>query len=486
MELKEINLGAPAAERDITEGLADYFVESDIFDAVAKGKTTILLGNRGSGKSAILKMLAARERANGTIVVEMAPQDYSYEMLSSILKKESEGSWAKQGAYTAAWKYLIYVIAMKELSRNTSGMKTGSAKKIYDYLRDNFKGEQANPIATLISYLKRLEGIKIGQYEAAAKTQELQKLYQLEEIVSLLPCIADMCKRKHKVLLLVDELDQGWDGSEDAKRFVSGLFHAAISVNQLTPGLRVLIALRQELYNNIPELYEDAQKVRDLIEHIRWDENGLRELIARRIRHSLGITERETASASWNRVFEETLEYRKTQSFNYLVDRTLYRPREMIGLCQGALDNTPAKVAKVNYQIITIAEIQYSGERLKDIAAEYRFQYPGILQVFETFRGMKYTFTRQELENHCIQVLIGESCPEAGEWLQHVDESSLISILWTVGFLRGQAAGGLKATRRSGSEYLGPHQVENLNLRTVPYFHVHPMFRTHLAMKESK
>lgn len=485
MELSQIHLGAPAAERDM-EGLADYFVKSKIYEDVVSGKTSFLLGNRGSGKSAILKMVGKKAEKSGAFVVEMSPEDYSYEMLSSVLKKEAEGSWHKQGAYTAAWKYLIYVTVMKTLDHSTGGLKTGSAKKIYNYLRDNFKGEQSNPIATLVSYLKRLESFKIGQYGSHGKVQELQKLYQLEEIMDLRPCIKELCD-KRPVLLLVDELDRGWDSSEDAKRFVSGLFHAAVTINQLTPHLRVIIALRQELYNNIPELYEDVQKVRDIIQHVRWDEVGLKELIARRIRHAFNIISAENNDTSWGRIFEPILEYRNTASFNYVVDRTLYRPRELIMFCQQALSATPNEATKINYRIIGQAETGYSGERLKDIAAEYRFQFPGLAQIFETFRGLKYTLARAELEFHCMRIILGElPCPEAASWLQNMDETHLISVLWDVGFLRAQAAGGQKALRRSGSKYLGPHQIENLNLGTIPYFHVHPMFRTYLAMKESK
>ena len=37
----------------------------------------------------------------------------------------------------------------------------------------------------LVSYLKRMEGLKIGQYEAALKTRELTKLYKLQELEPL-------------------------------------------------------------------------------------------------------------------------------------------------------------------------------------------------------------------------------------------------------------------------------------------------------------
>jgi len=37
---------------------------------------------------------------------------------------------------------------------------------------------------------------------------------------------------KAPILILVDELDKGWDSSEDAMAFVSGLFQAAIALNR--------------------------------------------------------------------------------------------------------------------------------------------------------------------------------------------------------------------------------------------------------------
>jgi ABC-type lipoprotein export system ATPase subunit len=50
---KGLNFGAPAAERDTSQGLKNYFVESEAFRRVQAREKYIILGNRGSGKSAI-------------------------------------------------------------------------------------------------------------------------------------------------------------------------------------------------------------------------------------------------------------------------------------------------------------------------------------------------------------------------------------------------------------------------------------------------
>lgn len=485
---RQLNFGALAAERDVAEGLKTYFVESEAFKNLRDGRRTVALGNRGAGKSAIFKMIAEWERQRGSLVLELSPDDYSYELLSQAMTPEERGSWAKQGAYSVAWKYLLYVLAMKEMVKG-GGLKRGPEQKIYEYLRDNHAATDTNPIGLLISYLKRLEGVKVGTYEAGLKARQLQHLYRLEEIQGLLPSVEQACN-KRRFIILIDELDKGWDKSEDAVAFIGGLFQAATTIAQQTPSLRVLISLRRELYESIPSLYDDAQKIRDIIQPIEWDETELLDLISRRIAHSLPDTAALSPEDRWNLVFSEQLDYRQTRSFNYMIDRTLYRPREIIQLCIMVRDRLMAERLDLpaDYKIISAAEMEYSEERLKDIASEYRFQYPGLRSVFETFRGMAYTLDRDDLEMHCLAIALGEVRVdvEARFWCDGIEADELIKILWNVGFLRAQAVGGLKARRRSGSSYLGSHQISSLSLSNIPRFHVHPMFRSFLGLKEQK
>lgn len=132
-------------------------------------------------------------------------------------------------------------------------------------------------------------------------------------------------------------------------------------------------------------------------------------------------------------------------------------------------------------------ELEYSAARQKDISSEYRFQFPGLESVFEVFRGRVYLFERTELEMLALQMCTGELRTDSStKWVLDQDPDFLIDVLWRVGFLRARAVGGLKALRRSGSSYVGPHQVATLNLRTVSHFQVHPMFRAALGMREPK
>lgn len=469
-----LDLGALAAERDIKRGLAAYFIESEDFKRVQGGDKLIVVGNRGAGKSAIFQMLAQRERAIGTYVIELPPEDYSYELLSRSMLPESSGSWAKIGAYAVAWKYLIYVQVMRELT--SKGARRKEAASIYRYVRDHHVAGTTGKLSALVSYIKRMEGVKVGNFDASLRTRELEKLYKLAEIAPLLPVLSEVLEEQ-RVVVLVDELDRGWDESEDAKAFVAGLFQACMGINALSDNLWVYISLRQELYDNIPALYEDAQKFRDVIEVVSWTKPRLLELIAARIRYSLGGIEWESDQRSWERVFSKESPEPGRSSFDYMIERTLLRPREIIQFCAKAVEAAfdGGTGLSIDASVIASVELAYSEERTKDIAAEYRFQYPGLLSLFEAFRGRDCYFDYEELALLCLEIALDRAVArQASSWVTDQDPDLLIEVLWHVGFLEAETVGG-------SGEFIGHHQISHFG--TERRFRVHPMFWAYLGLK---
>jgi hypothetical protein len=354
---------------------------------------------------------------------------------------------------------------------------------LYAFLRDRFESIADNPIDALISYLKRIESLKLGKYEAGIQTKELQRLFKLDELT---PAIDDLkaALRARPAYVFVDELDRGWDSSEDAQYFVAGLFRACIGLNQLYPGLHVLMSLRQELYDSIPSLYEDAQKHRDVIETIGWDEPRLLGLMAERIRRSYPEYAKDSDEVTWGRVFSEVLSYRTMKSFNYVVDRTLYRPRELILFGSYIRDVAQQHGRAVDYGIVAEAERQYSKARFDDITSEYRFQYPGLDRVLEQFRGVVYRIDQAVLEEKSIELIVNGVGGDADRWLVAYEPHKLVEALWEVGFLTARVVGGQKGVVRSGSQYVGSHQMPSLPLDGVQTYRIHPMFHSYLGLKE--
>lgn len=480
--LQNVSFGKLAAESEIDKGLKEYFIETGAFNRLKEKTKSILLGNRGSGKSAIIKMLAEHYRRNNTIVVELTPEDYSYEMLQKSMVSEKDGAWAKIGAYTAAWKYLIYILAMKNYFEDNKTILKSTSKKIFDYIRDKHKISNKNFWDIFISYINRIEGIKIGTYEAGLKKSELQQLYKLEEINGFLSDLKILSERK-PIIFLVDELDKGWDASEDAKAFIGGLFQAAISINQLSENFRVIVSLRKELYDNIPALYEDFQKYNDIFEVIEWDNKSLLKLITKRISHSLPELNKLTSIEKWRMIFKENINH--TESFEYIVGRTLYRPREIIQFCIEARQRAvELRTNKIDTNSIVTSEIRYSEKRSKDIATEYKTQYPYLLDIFEAFRGCSCFIERNELENICTNIILGEIKTRHLDWLTNQSEEFLITVFWQIGFLNIFTNCYIDGKQKEG--YYGCHQIGQSNIGNIQKFMIHPMFRMYLGVIENK
>ena len=139
-----------------------------------------------------------------------------------------------------------------------------------------------------------------------------------------------------------------------------------------------------------------------------------------------------------------------------MVDRTLYRPREMIAIATQSLEAAqslkPKERFPIDYATLSEAEVGYSEQRAADVAAEFRFQYPGLLSVFDVFRGRAYTMERDVLEEICFELATGGllTDKQAAEWVIERDPEELIEDLWGIGFLRARAVGGIKLGGEAG------------------------------------
>jgi hypothetical protein len=244
VDIQRLNLGSDSAERDIAVGLSEYFYQNSAYQKFLNSKKTILVGNRGAGKSAIFKYIASTEAKKGNLVLELSPEEYSYDLLSEYLKRENEGSWGKQSSYSVAWQYLLYNLIFNKIVENKRGLLLGPQRDIYNYVNTNSAMKGLSPIGVLVNYLKQLETVKLDAHESVVKSKNLQALYGLEEIKNLIPSLKKVLERS-RMKVLIDELDKGWDDSEDAKYFIAGLFQATQKINLISPGLRVYVSIKK-------------------------------------------------------------------------------------------------------------------------------------------------------------------------------------------------------------------------------------------------
>ncbi len=493
LDIKSLNLGSDSAERDIDVGLAEYFYKNDTYTRFLNGHKTILVGNRGAGKSAMFKYMGAIERKKGNLVLELSPEEYSYELLSEYLRSEKEGSWGKQSAYSVAWQHLLYSLIFKKIVDTKRGLLLGAQKNIYNFVINSGVEQETSSIGILVKYLKRIEQVKVKAFDGPSGSRDLQSLYDLEEIKALLPSLKNVL-RNTRITVLVDELDKGWDNSDDARYFIAGLFQATQKINLIHPNLKIYVSIRQELFDNIPQIYEDAQKIREDVEVIRWGQNELLELIARRIAHSFPESEKLTAIKRWKAVFVSKLSSSEIDSLDYIIERTQLRPRELLQFCKLCVECLDYSLVsqRIDERAIAAAEESYSEQKTRDLASEYRFQYPYLLDVFEVFRGQKTRYLKEELDYLLLSMACGDvDVDRAAKWVLETDYLELKQILWKIGFLKvlvprnASVQHSTKSANKEQNAYLGHYELPTVNLENIEQFKVHPACTQFLHLKDS-
>jgi hypothetical protein len=175
------------------------------------------------------------------------------------MASEHSGSWAKLGAYAVAWKYLIYVLIMKEVSRRKVHLKKGEASRIYKYIRDHHANDNASKLSALVSYLKTC-GREDRGHTRDARAENCSRAKGMQEVSRL--------RNRNQLPIIV--LGTGWTVAGTPPRtpgaFLAGLFRPACPSTPCTTTCGVHLA-PAGAHDDVPALYEDAQKYRDLIGH---------------------------------------------------------------------------------------------------------------------------------------------------------------------------------------------------------------------------
>lgn len=116
--LDQVYCGDPTAENEAAQ-LDNYFLETEQFRRTMSGDLNIVLGRKGSGKSAIFIQARDKVRSNrNNVVVDLAPEGFQLIKLKEfVLEQLSLGT--RKELIAAFWEYIIWLeIAYKLLEKD--------------------------------------------------------------------------------------------------------------------------------------------------------------------------------------------------------------------------------------------------------------------------------------------------------------------------------------------------------------------------------
>jgi hypothetical protein len=171
-------------------------------------------------------------------------------------------------------------------------------------------------------------------------------------------------------------------------------------------------------------------------------------------------------------VFPETVG--TSNSDNWLIERTLGRPRELIQFARyytESVDEATPDAAKLKD-----AEAAYSSWKLDDLCAEYSNQYRDLITLFAYWKTKffrhKYHLQRKELEEMMLQMAADVNI-DAPWWLsikENTDIEALLRVLYEIGFIGDFVLGGEGGSKTFYS-YIERHEPRFTEIQ------IHPCFR---------
>ncbi|AWV24261.1 Hypothetical protein RADP37_05388 [Roseomonas mucosa] len=475
MKISEIEWGDDSAEKD--QQLLEYFVTSDALNRLTKKNKSLVIGRKGTGKSALFaKLTQVFSEQDRTHVVTVKP---SYNSINNLMNDQVVArNFGVEIFFQHCWIRHLYKESLIQIGATQSGFAPNSyyafARKIA--ATENYVGKDI--VDSIIDFISRLR-IKAGTLGELGISLE-KNLREEGQIAEYERNLSGMLDSGEKVVILVDDLDLGWNNSELSNSFLMGLLSAVSHVMSSHKNLHVVIFLREDIYNLVLKSTQHSDKFRN-VERIKWDKEKLVSVLSARInfnRIKAGLP--DLGDAAFFSVFPETVGTANTD--NWLIERTLSRPRELIQFARNYSESVESTFP--SDAALKSAEPEYSRWKLADVCSEYRNQYPDLSRITSQwttkFQRRKYHLKREEIGEILKAILNDVDIDEA--WYKPIkekmDTDKLLEILFEIGligdFMLGGAGGGSK-TYYSYEDFSDPQFDE---------VQIHPCFRRALNTVE--
>ena len=332
------SFGDVAAE---DEPVLDYFLTTDAVKRIENNEVFMVLGRKGSGKTALVRFFA--ERLDSTASKSLNLRGYPWNVHAARIDRGA----SDVEAYVSSWRYLICLeLALLVLSKaEDSGHP--KAKAIKTFLKDNYGGltpalgdvlKPARIRLSGTSFEPEVLGFKLGSIDFERQPGDLGLGSELNALSdTLLSAAMEVAADSNfeRLLLHFDELDQGITTfDEQRERMLAGLILAARDVRRATKELAVpvnlVVYLRSDLWDDL--VFSDKNKITQTATlNLEWTSGTLLNLVNLRINAKL------QKGISWDDISTPSLMRGSQSKWNHVLSRTFLRPRDIIKFLNSAL-----------------------------------------------------------------------------------------------------------------------------------------------------
>ncbi len=414
-----LEIGKAAAEND-DEFLYECFLATGHYQQAINPRDSrfLVVGRTGAGKTALLKMI----EHNKSHVIRVDPMDLSLEHLSNLdIIQFITGLGLRIDPFLEMlWRYTFsvellrarYSITDHETAKTRlfSFIKTKRTRAI-DLLR-GLSSEFWKTVDVRVSEATRklerdVKGALTGEFagvnlsaEGAKKLTEEQRLNvqqrvnrvigqdtlsALQEVIHFLAeDVFDDDQNPYYVI--IDDLDREFAESDIKARLIKTLIESVIRMRPVR-NVKFVVGVRADVLELVLETTRDAsfqqEKFEDCFLHLRWSNDDLYDVLNRRI-NFLFKKEYTKDAVRFQDIFAS--EVNRTPTREYILERTLSRPRDAIQFTNECLRDAQQSPSVTPNNVKT-AEARYSTGRFNSLRDEWHVLYPAMDRFVAPLRG---------------------------------------------------------------------------------------------------
>lgn len=421
-------LGDVRAEAD-NEMLDQAFVETPDYRALIESHDrTIIVGRRGTGKSALVQELHRYWQRNDRVdVIRIIPEEYQTFALRPLASLFGPAFPHIRAGIRIAWRYAFIMETVRVKSRHYS-FKDRPANV---FLRNELQQWDRLGFDVLRRFQELLKSCidqtippeqRIGDLAEKLKIQELE--HRISEVAKETP---------QELVILIDCLDEGYQPDDTGIGVVDGLIQGAIDIKARSLGVKPFVFLRDNIFRSVQHMDQDySRNIEGNVLRLHWDDRTLYDFVTRRMRIAFSVPH-ESSTRIWNNV--TTGDLKGISGFETILRMTLYRPRDLLSLLNEAFFHAfRLGNDRVNLIDVEKAGKQISKARLDDLVSEYQALFPAISSLIDLFRGMPAEWDVVELGARIEKFAVSMDDPVVRQEML-LAHGSVVDVLFGIGFL---------------------------------------------------
>lgn len=424
-------LGDIRAEEDKDMLDRAFFESPDYRTLLETTRTPVVVGRRGTGKSATAYKLEKHfSTLDKTRVITIRhDEDQIIGIRPLLMLFGDRFNHIKRGAFLT-WKYAIYLTIIESIAPFYK-LKKLPQYQFFDQHLEKWKklrGSFSTKYRLMLKSCTEKYATPEDRIASMAIDLEISELEErLDEALSV---------TNTRIVLLVDQMDEGYEPDDLGTAFVDGVTQAVIDCNDHRDNISAMIFLRDNIFRAVASKDPDySRNLEGQVLRLHWDEHQLLTLVASRIKIAFGLQE-EKSIRIWNAVTSKGLS--GTEGFRKTLQFTLYRPRDILSLLNRAIyhANKENRSVLVDEDVESTAK-EISAGRLDDLRKEYTAIFPSLPVIISRFSGGQPQLTVSDATTILRDI---EDIPNQDASIQQdlailKDPMDIIRNLYSIGFL---------------------------------------------------